>query len=165
VGKNLIFTEQEARFLQELVRHRVKFLIVGLSAANLQGAPAVTQDVDLWFQNLAAPGIAKALRPVGGIYVPPTASTRPMFGGDAVALFDIVLTMDGLRSFDAEYRDALSFPLGRYTVKVLPLKRIIASKKAANRPKDKLSLPVLQDALLATHTRQRRKPLRMMRKE
>jgi hypothetical protein len=43
--------------------------------------------------------------------------------------------------------------------------QIIASKKAANRPKDKLSLPVLQDALLATHTRQKRKPLRIRRKE
>jgi hypothetical protein len=149
VGKPLIFTEQEIRFLQELTRQRVRFLIVGLSAANLQGAPAVTQDVDLWFEDLADTGIGKALAKVGGAYAPPTALTRPMFAGKSVALFDIVLTMDGLRSFAQEYRSALRIRLGGATVRVLPLRRIIASKRAANRPKDKLVLPVLEDTLLA----------------
>ena len=152
MGKNLVFTEQEIRFLQELSRQRVKFLIVGLSAANLQGAPAVTQDIDLWFRNLADPGIHRALAKVGGMYVAPTAFTSPMLAGKAVALFDIVLTMDGLCSFDKEYRSALKVRLGKATVRVLPLARIIASKRAANRPKDKLVLPVLEDALLATRT-------------
>ena len=45
-------TERELRFLRELVRHNVRFLIVGLSAAALQGAPVVTQDVDLWAHGL-----------------------------------------------------------------------------------------------------------------
>ncbi len=155
VGKNLIFTEREARFLQELVRHKARFLIVGLSAANLQGAPAVTQDVDLWFRDLNDTGIQKALKKVGGFYIAPTAFTKPMFGGKAVELFDIVMTMDGLRSFDAEYRGAVEIRLGRTPVKVLPLSRIIASKKAANRPKDKLVLPVLEDAMLARKVHQK----------
>ena len=45
--KPSIFTENEIRFLRELVKNRVPFMIVGLSAAALQGAPVVTQDVDL----------------------------------------------------------------------------------------------------------------------
>ncbi len=48
-------TERELRLLRELVHHQVRFLIVGLSAAALQGAPVVTQDVDLWFGSLDDP--------------------------------------------------------------------------------------------------------------
>ena len=40
--KDLIFDDREAEFLRELVRQKVDFMIVGLSAAALQGAPVVT---------------------------------------------------------------------------------------------------------------------------
>lgn len=142
-----IFTESEQSFLRELTRLKVDFMIVGLAAAALQGAPAVTQDIDLWFKDLGDPRIRAALERVGGLYVPPTASTPPLFAGKNVALFDIVLRMDGLGSFDREARDSALIRLGRTKVRVLPLARIIASKEAANRAKDRLILPVLKDAL------------------
>jgi hypothetical protein len=41
-----------------LLRRKVKFMVVGLSAATLQGAPVVTQDVDLWFEKLGDPSIS-----------------------------------------------------------------------------------------------------------
>jgi hypothetical protein len=41
-------------------------------------------------------------------------------------------------------------PLARRKLKVLRLDRILASKIAANRPKDRLTIPVLRDALAAT---------------
>jgi hypothetical protein len=40
---------------------------------------------------------------------------------------------------------------------VLALERILASKLAANRPKDRLTIPVLRDALAATQSAQRRR--------
>jgi hypothetical protein len=43
-----------------------------MSAATLQGAPVVTQDVDLWFEILGEPQIARALQNVGAAYVPPS---------------------------------------------------------------------------------------------
>jgi hypothetical protein len=132
-------------------------MVVGLSAATLQGAPAVTQDVDLWFRDLRDPRIAAALQAVGGAYVPPTPYTPPMLAGDAMALFDLVIHMDGLRSFDEEYRNAVLIPVGNTSVMVLPLDRIIASKQAANRPKDKAVLPVLRHALLALQSHHKRK--------
>lgn len=73
-----------------------------------------------------------------------------MFAGEAVDLFDIVLTMDGLKGFDSEYKKALDISLGRFKVKILPLDRILASKKKANREMDRLTLPILRDALAAT---------------
>jgi hypothetical protein len=153
VRRNLIFGDDEAAFLRELSRQKVDFMIVGLAAAALQGAAVVTQDVDLWFRDLDDPGIRKALSKAGGAYVPSVKLNPPMFAGKAVNLFDIVVHMHGLDSFDQESRNALSISLGKFSVRVLSLERIIRSKKALGRRKDKLVLPVLSDALKALRTR------------
>lgn len=125
----------------------MRFVIVGLSAAALQGAPVVTQDVDLWFGRLDDPNLAAALRQVGGAYVPPTASTPPMLAGEGLELFDVVLRMDGLESFDDEWANALELTVGDVVTRVLPLPRILASKRAAARPKDRLVVPVLEEVI------------------
>jgi hypothetical protein len=143
-------------FLKELVRQKVEFMIVGLSAAALQGAPVVTQDIDLWFRKLPDPGLEKALWKFHGAYVPPTARSAPMLAGKGIELFDIVLRMDGLGEFDEEKEHAIKVTLGRFKVPVLNLDRIIASKKAAGRKKDRLVLKVLSDALKAIRSRSRR---------
>jgi hypothetical protein len=140
-------TERELRFLRTLSAHGVPFLIVGLSAAALQGAPVVTQDIDLWFERLDDPKLATALRQVGGAYVPPTALTPPMFAGEGLELFDIVLRMDGLAGFAAEWANAMVMAVGDVTARVLPLSRVLVSKRAASRPKDRLVIPVLEDVL------------------
>ncbi len=150
-----IFGDEEAEFLKELVRQKVDFMIVGLSAAALQGAPVVTQDVDLWFRTLSDPGIEAALKKVRGCYVPPIMLYPPMFAGEAVKLFDIVTNMDGLGEFEDERPNTIKLRLGRVNVLVLKLERIIVSKKAAGREKDKLALKVLQDALNVIQERER----------
>ena len=119
---------------------------IALSAAALQGAPAVTQDIDLWFKDLADPKLKKALERVGGLYIPPTGTTPPMLAGRSVALFDIVITMDGLKDFDRELATSVEIPIGRTKVRVLSLERIIVSKRAANRQQDRLILPLLEAA-------------------
>ena len=123
------------------------FLIVGLSAAALQGAPVVTQDVALWFERLDDPKLVAALRQVNGAYVPPTAITPPMFAGEGLELFDVVLRMDGLEGFAVEWENALPMTVGDVAARVLPLARILVSKRAAARPKDQLVIPVLEDVL------------------
>jgi len=152
-----LFSDAEARFLRALTEEGVEFLVVGLSAAALQGAPAVTQDIDLWFRDLADPGIGRALKRVGGTYVAPTGSTPPMFAGPAVALFDVVVTMHGLATFAEEAKRAVTVSLGGVRVKILPLARIIASKKATNRPKDRAILPVLEDAARTLRARRQKR--------
>jgi len=140
-------TERELRFVRELVRHQVRFLIVGLSAAALQGAPVVTQDVDLWFGRLDDPKLAAALRQVGGAYVAPTLYTPPMLAGDGLELFDVVITMTGLNSFDEEWANSIELTVGDVVTRVLPLERIVVSKRAADRPKDRLVVPVLEQVM------------------
>ena len=152
-----LISSPERTFLRELKRRRVRFMIVGLTAATLQGVPVVTQDIDLWFEDLADPGIRAALKKVGGFYIPPTALTPPRIGGDAVKMFDLVTHMHGLRSFAEEFPAALSITVRGLRLPVLPLERIIASKRATKRPKDRLTLPVLEDAVRAVRvSRQRR---------
>lgn len=70
-----------------------------------------------------------------------------MFAGKNMSLFDIVTGVDGIGSFRDEFRRAKKVPLGKINVRVLPLDRIIKSKKTAGRNKDRLALPVLKDAL------------------
>ena len=153
----LPFSESELGLLSSLLKHNVRFMIVGLSAATLQGAPVVTQDVDLWFEKLGDDTISRALREVGAAYVPPSINNPPMLAGAGAELFDIVIRMDGLGTFAEEVKNCVEIPIGRQKLKVLPLDRILASKLAANRPKDKLTIPVLQDALVVVKTQKRRK--------
>ena len=152
----LPFSESELRLLQVLLKRKVRFMVVGLSAATLQGAPVVTQDVDLWFENLGEQKMSRALREVGTAYVPPSHLNPPMLAGAGAELFDIVIRMDGLGTFAEEMKNCVEIPLGRQKLKVLSLERILASKIAANRTKDKLTIPVLRDALAATQSVKRR---------
>jgi hypothetical protein len=150
VAATLPFAENEIRLLTALLRARVRFMVVGLSAATLQGAPVVTQDVDLWFEKLGDLKISRAVQTVGAAYVPPSAINPPMLAGTGAELFDIVLRMDGLGAFADEIKNCIEIPLGSQKLKVLSLERVLASKIAANRAKDKLTIPVLRDALATT---------------
>ncbi len=156
VAAPLPFAGSEIRLLTALLRARVRFMVVGLSAATMQGAPVVTQDVDLWFEELGDLRISRALQGVGAAYVPPSKLNPPMLAGTGAELFDIVLRMDGLGTFASEVKHCIEIPLGRQKLKVLSLERILASRLAANRAKDKLTIPVLRDALAATQTLRRR---------
>lgn len=148
--KNLIFDDEESAFLRELKRRKVRFMIVGLSAAALQGAPVVTQDVDLWFRDLDDPNIRKALDKVGGILVPSIGLNPPMLAGEAVKLFDIVVHMHGLGSFDEELAGATAVDLAGTEIFVLPLAKIIKSKSALGREKDRMVMKALEEALAVT---------------
>ena len=143
----LPLSDAELRLLASLARRKVRFTIVGLSAAALQGAPVVTEDIELWFENLNDPKLTQALLEVGAAYVPPFGYNPPMLAGAGSDPFDIVIRMDGLEKFADEWRHALEVKLGRLKLKVLPLDRILVSKLAANRSKDKLTIPILRNAL------------------
>ena len=74
----LPLSEAELRLLDSLARHKIHFLLVRLSAAALQGAPVVTEDIELWFENLNDPKLTHALAQVGAAYVPPFGHNPPM---------------------------------------------------------------------------------------
>lgn len=149
------FTAREVAFLDALVREDAAFLVVGLAAAALQGAPAVTEDIDLWFADLGDPTLQRALARVGATYVPPGTDHPPLIVGGGAELFDVVTHMHGLRSFREEAKRAVRVRLGLVEIPVLRLDRIIASKKATGRPKDLAILPALEDAWRVARARRR----------
>jgi hypothetical protein len=144
-GSNV--TDAEIVFLKELARRRVKFMVVGMSAAAIQGADLGTEDIDLWFESLPDPGIDEAARAAGGIIA--WRANPPMLTGKGLDHIDLVIRCDGLRAFDVEYAAAIEAEAFGVKVRVLPLQRVISSKKAANRLKDQAVLPALRAALAA----------------
>ena len=122
-----LFTQKEINFLKILISHKVEFLVIGLSAAALQGAPVVTQDIDLWFKELNSSNFKAALKEAGVFYVPPINLNPPMFAGESTELIDIVISVTGLDSFEVEYQNAIEITLPSCTIKVLPLDKIISS--------------------------------------
>jgi hypothetical protein len=142
-----LFTKKEIEFLKILKEHEVDFILIGLSAAALQGAPVVTQDIDVWFKDLNSKEFKKALRETNVTYIPPIGLNPPMFAGESTDLIDIVLSVTGLASFDEEFGETLEIELTDFKVRVLSLEKIIQSKRTLNREKDKLVLPVLEDVL------------------
>jgi hypothetical protein len=57
--------------------------------------------------------------------------------------------MTGLGTFAQEVTYAREIQVGPLRLQVLSLERILVSKTAANRPKDRLVIPALQDAIRA----------------
>lgn len=142
---NALATEELA-FFQALNDLGVRYLIVGMSAALLQGASSSTEDIDLWFERLDDDRLYDAARACGGAWV--TRASPPRFAGRMGERIDVVTSLDGLPDFEAEYRKALNVELAEgVVVRVLPLERIIHSKRAAGRPKDQAALPLLETTL------------------
>lgn len=138
-------SDQELRFLSELDARGVRYLVVGMSAASMQGVPGTTQDVDLWFESLGDERIGEAARAAGGFWV--TRLSPPMLGGGLGDRFYVLLTMSGLPSFASEYDAARIETLSGVRVAVLPLERVLVSKRAAGRPKDAVAIELIERTL------------------
>lgn len=141
-------SEQEIQLLRELTNANVPFMLVGLGAAVVQGADAVTKDLDLWFQSISHPRLAEAAQRVGAAFI--WRNNPPLFSGPGLDDIDVVIKCDGLRDFDSEYSGAVDVSLiPGLIVKVLPIERVLASKRAADRPKDRAVIPALEAAIAA----------------
>jgi len=147
-------TPAERALFAALRTRGVRFLIVGMSAAVLEGAPVATQDIDLWFESLDSDEIKFAARDAGGFWISGFGMQPPSFGGDGLSRIDVVVTAHGLRRFADEYENGIEHEIEGVVVRILPLERVIASKRATSRSKDAAGLPVLEAALRARQSRE-----------
>jgi predicted nucleotidyltransferase len=145
----LALSPAERKLLEELNRLGVRYLVVGMSAALLQGARGMTEDIDLWFERTDDPRIGEAVRAAGGVWVSGNFGMMPpsIGGGELEDRFDVVTHCHGLQDFGTELGAAADIEVDGVVLKVLPLDRIIASKRATNREKDRMALPALETAL------------------
>lgn len=149
----IVLTSAERALLEALNALGVRYLIVGMGAALLEGAPGTTQDLDLWFGSIDEERLREAARRAGGIYTSGVGLQPPALGGEGLDRVDLVLTASGLDSFEREFMGAREYDLDGVQIKVLPLERVIVSKRAAKRPKDSAQIPMLEAALAARRAR------------
>jgi len=149
-------TAAERTFLTELGQRGVRFMVVGMSGALLQGARGATEDIDLWFEDVTDARIAEAARATGGVWISGAFGMGPpRVGGEALSeRFDVVTSMSGLRDFASEYQGVRFEMVDGIPIPVLPLRRIVESKRVADRPKDRALMHALEDALALLDERQ-----------
>jgi len=123
-----------------------------MSAAILQGVPATTLDTDLWV-DLPARQYGRVLAVVQKLGGAILARTVVALKDDSLVNF--LYRIDGIGSFGEEFELAKEVSLGGCRVRVLPIERIIASKRHLGRPKDIAHLPLLEQvfALLSKRGR------------
>ena len=142
-------TLAERRLFEALNRRGVRSILVGMGAAVLEGAPVATQDLDVWFETTVDERIRQAAQDAGGFWISGFGMQPPAFGGAGLERIDVVPTAHGFEAFPIEYERAVTYEIEGVTLHILPLDRIIASKRATNRVKDLAQLPALEAALLA----------------
>ena len=136
---------QEVR--DAFARQAVRYLFIGKSGAILLGFPDTTQDADLFVERSERNSLAlvRALMELG-FALTVTQQREIESGKDFVQLrngpfdLDLVFAPDGIERFEdawSRHVDVEGFP-------VCHPDDIIASKRAANREKDRESLPRLE---------------------
>ncbi|HEX3597752.1 MAG TPA: nucleotidyltransferase [Polyangiaceae bacterium] len=150
-------TDGERAVLSALHRVGIRFMVVGLSAAVLQGANTATRDIDLWFEDISDERIGQAIRSANGIWVSGSFGMRPpQIGGDAVGdRLDVVTHLHGLGTFAEELANTRRLEVDGIPLDVLRLERIVVSKRAAGRAKDLAAIPALEEALAVTSAENR----------
>lgn len=146
--------------LRVLLRHEVDFFVVGGVAAQLEGAPILTLDLDVLYdkapENLgrllgALRELKARYRDPGGRHIEPDLAKLEtlrmhLLLTDLGALDVLGAIGKGLTYQDLAGR-TVPYELGETRVRVLELAAVIETKEQANRDKDRAVLPVLRQTL------------------
>jgi len=131
---------------------RLEAILIGNAAAAIQGAPVTTLDFDFMFRatpaNLAK--LKKFAHQLEAVifrpYYPASALYRVM-NEDRGLQADFMPVIHGVKSFESLRSRAEKIRLGKRELWVAHLSDIIASKRAAGRPRDKAVLEILEKTL------------------
>lgn len=143
--------------LRELLDAKVRFVLIGGLAAQVHGSPSLTGDVDVCFaldrDNLRR--LAGALTSLTAIRrgMPTVVSAplddRALRAGDAFTLstrygdLDLLAHPDPGLDFEALLGRSITAEILGVPVRVASLDDLIAMKRAAGRPKDRIELEIL----------------------
>ena len=148
---------------QALIQCRLEAVLIGNAAAALHGAPVTTLDFDFMFRQTTA-NVAKLkefarlleaviFRP----YYPASALFR-VINDDRGLQVDFMPVIHGVRSFASLRARAQPTMLGGFPLWIADLRDIIASKRAANRQRDRAVIEILETTLREKENLQSGKP-------
>jgi len=131
-------------FLSALREAQIQCILIGAMAAVRQGAPITTIDYDFWVRlpERQYGRILAIVRRLGGVIL-----SRTFYELSDGTQVNAIFQPDGLKSFETEHRQCSVAVLAGQRVRVLPLRRVIASKRASARDKDLAVLPILERTL------------------
>lgn len=140
-----------------LRQQNLEAILIGNAAAALQGAPVTTLDVDFLFRRtpLNLRKLKAAAKSLGAVVFAPYYLVSGMFRlvrEDDSLQVDFMTRIHGIRSFNSIRRRASALDLGGEQILVANLSDIIASKRAAGRPRDHAVLDVLEKTLRESRT-------------
>jgi predicted nucleotidyltransferase len=135
-------------------------ILIGNAAAALQGAPVTTVDLDFLIRRTPAnlrklKAIAKAMDAV--IFTPryPVSGLFRLIRDDDGLQVDFMTRIHGVRSFNSLRARASAIGVEQEQIVVAALADIIASKRAADRPRDRAVIHVLEKTLRETEAARR----------
>jgi hypothetical protein len=152
--------------IELLTRHGVEFMVVGMTAGVLQGAPAVTFDLDILYsrgpQNVER--LLLALEQIDAVFRTDDRRLRPLTSHMLTAGHKLLSTTLGVidvlgsvadSSYEELLADSIELEAEGMKFRVLGLARLIEVKRLAGRPKDLAVLPLLEATLERTRATRR----------
>ncbi|MBM3880084.1 MAG: hypothetical protein FJ387_10250 [Verrucomicrobia bacterium] len=135
-----------------LAEVRLEAILIGNAAAAIQGAPVTTVDFDFMIRD-TPPNRAKLKRLAARLeavifrpYYPASALYR-LVNDDRGLQVDFMPVIHGVKSFNSLRSRAERLETGGARIWVSSLADIIVSKRAANRPRDRAVLEILEATL------------------
>jgi len=131
-------------FLKALQHEKIDHILIGAMAAIRHGAPLTTIDYDFWVDlpERQYVRLLTIVQRLGG-----TIRAQTVYELSDGTQVNAVFRPDGLRAFRTERKISRIGKIDGVPVPILPLARVIASKRAANRDKDIAVIPVLERTL------------------
>jgi hypothetical protein len=142
-----------ARLLGALSTEEIRYQLIGMSAAVLQGVPVTTFDVDVWLdlrprQYMRAVRVALKL----GAHMIRNTVVELADG----TLVNFIYAVTGLKDFATEFKKVRLLAFHGIKVPVMPLELIRKSKLAIMRPKDQAHIHYIEETLRVLKARERR---------
>jgi hypothetical protein len=130
---------------------RLEAILIGNAAAALRGAPVTTEDFDFLVRSSPVTRakierLASLLHASISMPYYPASNVMRLQNRDGLKI-DLLPRMAAIRSFESLRSRSEILRIGDDEVRIASLEDVVRSKRAANRPKDRAVLPILNKVL------------------